>query len=309
MSKVREDVIQKVKGYLRGVQPTAVNGTGNVAYQTYWDLLYRIVKGRFKITCPDTWDKDYMLEHLILDEVLLITDTVSGVIPLKTGVSGNNIWNRPNRFITANHILGNIEGIINVDGACIFLNGSAYNNGHSLLSLIERYAYMLAEFDCGIDVNLINTHAAMIFDCADKAQADTAKSIYDKLSRGEPAIFTSQQSTDRNKQRLEFHTINVTQTFAVDRLQDGKRTCYNEFLNNIGIKTANTDKRERLVADEVNSNKTEILCNVKYWNESLQVGCDVANSLYPGINLSIQIEYDNELSSPGREEVSVNDNN
>lgn len=299
--------INKLKQQLLSFVPRDVEGTDNATYQFYFDYLYRIIKGRFEIECPEEWNIDYMLEHLIYDNVLLITDTVAGVIPLKTGVSGDNIWNRPSQFISANHILGNIEGEIGKDGACIFVNGDGYNSGNVFYDLISKYAYQLASFDANIDVNLINTRGAMIFDCANSAQEKQAKAIFDKISRGEPAVFTSLAGTNKNAGRLEFHTLNVIQTYAVDKFQDAKRTCVNEFLTMVGVRTANTDKRERLITEEVEYSNGEIQFNIAYINESLKKGCDKANELYPNINLKITFKNDSKQVSTGNREESEND--
>lgn len=306
MSKT--NLLSKLKAQLLAIKPSNVQGTDNEAYQMYWEYFYRLIKGRFKVSCPDDWNVDYMLQHLIEDGLLLITDTAAGIIPLKTGVSGDNIWNRPSSFITANHILGNIKGTIGVDGVCIYTNGDGYMSS-VFLPLISKFAYLMASYDASIDVNLMNSRAAMIFDCATSKQESEAKAVYEKISRGEPAVFFSQDAGVRNGGRLEFHTINVSQTFIVDKLQDAKRTSLNEMLNMIGIKTSNTDKKERLVTDEVNSNLGEIAFNIAYINESLERGCRRAMALYPAIgHFSIKMEDDFAVYSKGIGREDGNDN-
>lgn len=295
------NIIDKLKAKLLSVQPENVAGTDNLAYNVYYEYLMRLLKGRFVIKCPEEWNQDYMLDHLIEDECLLIVGTRDyGVIPLSTGVSGNNIWNRPSQFVTANHIIGEIRGTIGVDGAAVYLNGDKYCNGRAFINLISNYAYKLAAIDCSIDVNLLNSRAAMIFDCADSKQQAEAKAIYEKISRGEPAVFVSLSAATSYKGdgRLNFHTLNVGQTYIVDKLQDAKRTCLNEFLNIIGVKTANTDKKERLITSEVESNNSEISYGISYINNSLEKGCNVARRLY-GINLSIRMKDDSEMYSQG----------
>ena len=52
-----------------------------------------------------------------------------------------------------------------------------------------------------------------------------------------------------------------------------------------GLKSnANTDKRERLVTDEVNANNVETYSKCSLWLESLQESCEKANNMF-GLDL------------------------
>ena len=62
----------------------------------------------------------------------------------------------------------------------------------------------------------------------------------------------------------------------------------NEFLTEIGIDNANTDKRERLVTDEVNANDEEIRANVQHWLDNISEGFEKANSMF-GLDLSVKV--------------------
>ena len=58
------------------------------------------------------------------------------------------------------------------------------------------------------------------------------------------------------------------------------------FSTAIGIPNANTDKKERLITDEVNANneETESLCEL--WLEQLKKTCDKTNEMF-GIDISV----------------------
>ena len=58
------------------------------------------------------------------------------------------------------------------------------------------------------------------------------------------------------------------------------------FDTDIGIPNANTDKRERLITDEVNANNVETMTRCELWLETLRKGIDKANSKY-GLNISV----------------------
>lgn len=52
------------------------------------------------------------------------------------------------------------------------------------------------------------------------------------------------------------------------------------FDQQIGIPSANTDKKERLVVDEVNANNTDTFCKAALWLEELQQCCDRINRMF-----------------------------
>ena len=63
--------------------------------------------------------------------------------------------------------------------------------------------------------------------------------------------------------------LNVKNTYIGNDLLLTKRSIMNEFLTEIGINNANTDKRERLNSDEVNANNSEVRCTIVRFIDSL----------------------------------------
>ena len=47
----------------------------------------------------------------------------------------------------------------------------------------------------------------------------------------------------------------------------------------VGIPNANTDKKERLIGDEVNANNVSTYSNMSMWLENLQRGCEQAHKV------------------------------
>ena len=61
-----------------------------------------------------------------------------------------------------------------------------------------------------------------------------------------------------------------------------------EFLTAIGVPNANTDKRERLISDEVNANNVETATRCELWLETLRKGIDKANNMF---NLKLSVDW------------------
>lgn len=58
------------------------------------------------------------------------------------------------------------------------------------------------------------------------------------------------------------------------------------FATDIGIPNANTDKKERMIVDEVNSNNFETQSRCDMWLMSMQKEFEKANKMF-GLNLSV----------------------
>ena len=73
-----------------------------------------------------------------------------------------------------------------------------------------------------------------------------------------------------------------------------------EFLTEIGVNNANTDKRERLTDNEVEANDSEIQFNASFWLENIREGIEKENKMF-GLNITVDLkntfntegEYDN----------------
>lgn len=274
------------------LEPIDVEGLNNASVVYYTGECIKKLFGVYHFeNVPDGWDIDYMKERVFLDGLMCITDTTLGVLPLQTGVSGINVFNHPTKCIIANPVLGSFERTIDVDCALVKLQ---FNFGN-VWPIINRYATLLSMCDSAIAVNLMNTKAAAIFGADTKAEAETYKRMYDKIALGEPAVFVGESIAKKLGDRLLFNR--VKEQYVADDVEDLKQRIMDDFLSDIGINNANTDKRERLNTYEVVSNTQEVRSGAEHWLEDVNEGLKVANRLY-GLNLRmIRKEFKNTMPS------------
>lgn len=269
-------------------EPSSVEGLNNKSYFYYFNKLLKMVYSIFKFdNVPTEWNLPYFKEHLFIDGVVCVTDTVAGVIPLQTGSSGVNVYNQPTDFIIANPVLGSIRGKIDVDGVMVYLS-MVGNQYQSLVPLIQRYATLLAEVDGSLQTTLINSRVAHVFSASSQAQMKTMQKVYDDISKGKPAVFIRKNPDEPNDHAL-FN--NVKSSFIGTELLDVKRSLMNEFMSEIGINNANTQKKERLITGEVDSNKSELSANINEWYQNIKTSIDKVNNLY-NLNISFDFNYD-----------------
>ena len=270
-----------------GIKPSVVQGQFTAQTEFYTWKLINIVKGIFEVECDDNIDKDYVLDNLIIPGYFIVTDTKVGVVPLRASLTGYNVFNRPTKAVYANAVIGSGERTLGEDAVLISIHGSGFRRG--IMPTIYNYAQKLASCDAAIDVNLINSKTAHVFGAKNKKEADSLKKMYDEISEGKPAVFT--QENLANSSGTAFFKTDVKQNFIADMVQIEKRKIMEEFLTEIGINNANTDKRERLNADEVNSNNLELLADTQYWYNNIKDGCDKVHKMFPDFKFDIKMPY------------------
>lgn len=270
-------------------KPTKVEGQLNETTIYYSWVLLNKLKGLVEVQCPEDWDKDYLLDELFIRGKFCITDSTAGVLPFGCQPFGVNYTNRFTNVNIAVPVLGSFDRTIGVDCTLIYLFDD--QKFMSFEPTIRKFAQRLANCDSAIDVNLMNTKVAAIFDCVDKKQADEAKLIYDKISSGEPAVFYHSTSGMNISDKMQFWHADVKNTYVADMVQAEKRQIYNEFLTQVGINNAAHEKKERLLVDEVNSNNEELQINIKYAVENLKQQIEKANKMFPEINFNIKFPF------------------
>lgn len=246
----------------------------------YQRMLLRKAMSVFELTgCPDNWDLDYVLEKIFVNGYICISDTAAGILPLECGISGINVYNHPTTCIIANPVLGNFEKTIDETCALVKLQ----YNYTGIMDIIAHYATKLSECDASIAVNLMNSKVAFIGLVGSKQQAQSMKLMYDKIAQGEPAVFV--RGDQINADNILYN--HVKENYIASEVQRLKRQIMSEFLTEIGVNNANTDKRERLTDNEVEVNDHEIQLNSAYWLEQMREGFDKANELF---GLSVKLD-------------------
>lgn len=294
MSRKRNIAYEDLIASYFSLEPQSVEGLNNRSVLWYYrNWCTRKIYGLYEFSgFPDGWDLDYWYERLFLDGHLCICDTEMGVLPLQCGVSGVNVFNHPTTCVIANPVLGSFEKTIDVDCALVKLQP----NYVGVWDIINRYSVLLSMCDSSIAVNLMNSKVAAIFGADSKQEAESYKLMFDQINQGKPGVFVSNNLVQRLADRQLFNR--VKESYIADKIEDLKQQIVNDFLSDIGINNANTEKRERLVANEVDSNRQEVRAGAELWIRNIREGLDKANQMF-GLDLRVRIPDWNE----GKEET------
>lgn len=148
---------------------------------------------------------------------------------------------------------------------------------------INQFAYRLYETERTIDVNLIAQKTPVLIE-GDTKTILTLKNVYMQYSGNTPFIFGNKQFDISNK----LNVLNTNAPYLIDKLELHKHEIWDECLTFLGIDNANTDKKERLITDEVESNNEVINYYLNCFYKTRKSACDEINKKF-GLNIELKL--------------------
>ena len=241
----------------------------------------------FKWDLPETWDRDYFLYVLYgIGYIAVINTDRYGVIPQQCGLEGYNIFYQPKRALVTNPLLRGLRRL-EIGTQCTLIK--LQPDYGSVMDLVGFYADMMALTAETAGVNLVNSRLSYVFFGKNKNAAESQKKLFDNIASGEPATFVDTALYDvqsGNPSWIPFQQ-NVGQNYiAGDALAD-LRKWEMMFDTDVGIPNANTDKKERLISDEVNANNVEVTSKADLWLDQLQKSFAQTSKMF-GIKLGVE---------------------
>ena len=260
---------------------------------TYIDYLNRL---RLLATSLFTWENldevagfgaSRFLEQSLFDNgrACFVKDDELGFMVLKVNPSDKlNVYNLPTRVMAWS--IG-YEKNYDFDDVVYIMNNELQLPTSQTINLI---AYRLYETERTIDTNLIAQKTPILIE-GDTKTILTLKNVYMQYSGNTPFIFGNKQFDISNK-------LNVLKTdapYLIDKLTIHKHELWNEALTYLGIDNANTDKKERLITDEVESNNDLINFYLNCFYKTRKQACDLINEKFlkdSDVKISISLNKD-----------------
>lgn len=291
-----------INSYNSIVSPSTVHVKNTALAQYFKRYLLDEALSVFEWKMPETWAENYFLYVLyLIGYVPIINTDKFGVIPQHGGLGGYNVFYQPKYCIISNPLFDRTyQPDIDVDCTVIKLQPDYCG----IYDLVDYYGDMLAVTAETAGINIVNSKLSYVFAAKNKASAESFKKLYDQIQGGNPAAFIDKDLLDdEGNLTVEFLNQNVGQNFIADKLLDAMRTIRCMFLTDIGIPNANTDKKERLITDEVNANNFETRSKASLWLRELKKGCSKASEMF-GIDLSV--DWAKGLREEEKADVSIN---
>ena len=239
----------------------------------------------FEWKLPETWCRDYFLYVLYSWGFIGVVNTDKyGVICQAGSLYGYDIYYQPTNMIITNPLLkGILQPRIGKD-CTLFKLQPDYG---SVSDLVNFYADLMALTAESAGINLLNSHLSTVFPAANKQQAESYKKLYDKVAGGEPAVAIDKTLfKEDGTVSWDVFQQNLKENYITSDLLSDLIKIKNMFCTDIGIPNSNTEKRERLVVEEVNANNVETRTRCELWLESLKESARKTNDMF-GLDISV----------------------
>lgn len=272
------------------VQPANQHVLSSQVGRFYQRYLLKKALSVFKWELPEWWDENYFLYVLYCRGYAAIFDSGKfGVIPQECGLSGYNVFFRPREVIIANPLLPDIKRL-EIGREAVLMQLQPDYMG--VLDLCGHYAEKMALASAAINQNLWSTRIATIFFAGSDAEQQSIKKAYQNMMNGDPMVVVNKNLRDADGNlKYEIFNRDVRQSYVISDLIADLRKIEAEFDTRVGIPNANTDKRERLITDEVNANNVETTILSDMWMDSIQDAIRKTRDMF-GIEISCKRRYE-----------------
>lgn len=152
---------------------------------------------------------------------------------------------------------------------------------------IELFAYRMYLAQRTADINISVNKMPFII-TTDENQRLTMENLFNQIDANKPAIFGDKDSLSNLKEAVKVLPTNPP--YIADKLLDYKKQIFNEALEFLGINYL-SEKKERLISNEVNSNNELINLNLQSYLVPRQKAADEFNRLF-GTNVEVKVRSD-----------------
>lgn len=277
---------EQLNVYNSSYSPSTIHVRNSTLAQFFARYLFQKAISVFKWNLPENWDESYFKYVLYSWGYIGVVKTDKyGVICQHGTRYGYNIYYQPTNLVISNPLLNkSINPKIGETCSIIKLQP----DWCGVLDLVTYYADQMALCAESISINLLNSHVCTVFPAKGKNQAESYKKLYDKVSSGEPAVVVdSSLFKDDGTISWDVFQQNLKENYIASDIIIDLRKLESEFDTKIGIANANTDKRERLITEEVEANDEETETLAQLWLDTIKKGVKESNEMF-GLNISVE---------------------
>ena len=254
-------------------------------YIDYLERLKKIAVSLFEWTgLPDSMDARYLEKCLYYSGQAALLENDAGIkINTRACSAGAlNIYELPTQIncysigfsAIKNKYDGFATGDIDPSKYCVYV----LNNENRLPTAftLELFAYRLYLAQRCADINISVNKLPYIISVEENKRL-TLENLINQLDENKPAIFGDEELMKSLQQGLKVLPTNPP--FIADKLNQYKTEIWNEALSYLGINNL-SEKKERLISDETNSNNELINLNLQSYLIPRKRACEQYNKLF-----------------------------
>lgn len=167
---------------------------------------------------------------------------------------------------------------------------------------MELFALRLYEAERTCDTN-IKAQKTPVLVVVNEKQRLLMENLYSQYDGNQPFIFGDSEQFDTNMLKA----INTNAPFVADKIMKYKKDIWEEALTYLGINSLVTEKKERLITDEANSNNELINLNLQSFLAPRLEACREFNEKFglTGTDREISVRVRSDLYNIIKKEMSV----
>lgn len=247
----------------------------DLTFIKYFTQFFNLALNIFK------WEDTGEIESRFIERTLIengycfvYEDSDYGLVCMPCTLVGLNIYNEPTQIQITSPL---ISKTLNVDKGVLIYNNYTKTG---LIPIIMNYVDRLTEIETTINTNIYLQKTPYIL-VADKKTEKSVREVANQITSNEPIIIVKANLTE-NLQNLALNT-----NFVADKLYELKQNIENEFLTFIGLNNnSESNKKERMLVDEVNVNNDYINRNVDILYNAREIACKKINEKF-GVNWKV----------------------
>ena len=270
---------------------------GTVQYeQVYRRVLSELAISRFKWTgLPKTVDERFMETMLHYQGLVVFywdTDYDRYLALRGSGAGEWNMYDNPTSFI----VTGNRQVNRSLSAKQCVPIWSNYLREPDVL-ITNMYAHRLAEAERTIDINMLNERHPWVVSVNANERLSLVNA-FRNVQEGAPVIWGTENFTPDALEK-KINTFNVGQDReATLNMMTVRMRLWNDCMTLLGIQNTNSDKRERMVVDEVNANDGQVKAARNVALMVRQEAANQINRMYPGLNVQVDWNEESQVIAP-----------
>jgi hypothetical protein len=210
----------------------------------------------------------------ILNEQLCLTVNLGGKF---------NVYGIPTNYYAYSPYTPYYNRDLTEKNSVLIFNNFLRQNNENIIQVFANKLYLV---DRSVDVN-VNAQRTPVIMSATNQQQLTIKNLTNQYDGNEPFIFT-----DNTIDLSSFKVWNTQAPFVADKLESLKHNILNDFLSTFGVENSNSDKKERMVADEVGSNYGNVEISRNIYLGARQIAVQKINKIF---GTDIKVSFNTEL--------------
>ena len=256
----------------------------NMTFSYYYYKLMLIARALFDWEgLPNNMDERWIEKYLFTSgKCIFFKDPTLGYMVAGLAQQGSiNCYGDPTTVLpVAENYTYNGPKLVNGENCYVIRNNDLMLPN---FPIVRHYSYKLTNIDRAIDTNIEAMKTPIIVRCSDK-QRLSLKNAINQRKDNEPVIWANDQANISDM----VSTLETNAPIVFPQLQTQKHMILNEIFTDLGINNANMDKRERMVANEVEANNEQVKASEDVMLKVREEACKQINRIFPDLNISVK---------------------